>query len=114
MTEHTVTVTVRHCGAGQDDGFAPHNVSEFHRWLCVAMAEIPDDCLHTATIDFEPDYEYGEHYSAVRITYERPETADETAARISDRRKHWERQLNDAQERIAYCEQQLAGVGGGV
>lgn len=110
MTTHTVTVTVRHCGAGQGDGFAPYNLVEFQAWLRSAMDEIPADCLASAEIDFEPDYEHGEYYSAVRITYERPETADETAARISDRRKHWEQQLNDAQELVTYCEQQLAGL----
>lgn len=107
MTNHTVTVKVRHCGAGQNDGFAPHILVEFQAWLRSALDEIPADCLDSAEIDFEPDYEHGEHYSAVRITYERPETAEETAKRQAEHRAHWESQLASAHDRIAYCEQQL-------
>lgn len=105
----TITETIRHCGPCGDTGEGvPHKLTEFQDWLAKAVLEIPPKYLGTAEIDFEPDYEFGEYYAAVRITYERQEAPEETATRITKEREHWSGQLEQARERVALCEQQLA------
>ena len=106
-TEISTTVTVRYWGACNDGKRAPHRLVEFKDALDAAIAEIPREHLGSATIEFEPDFEYGEAYSAVRITYERPETPEETAARIDGERAHWIEQLASARDRVTYCTAQL-------
>lgn len=105
--EVSVTETVRYWGACNDGTHAPHRLVEFQDALEQAVLEIPAKYLGSASIDFEPDSEYGEYYSAVRITYERPETPAETIARLGDERAHWNAQLESARERVAYCTAQL-------
>lgn len=101
------TVTVRYWGACNDGRQAPHRLVEFQDALEDAIAEIPKAHLDSAVIEFEPDFEYGEAYSAVRITYDRPETPEETAARIDGERAHWSEQLASARDRATYCMAQL-------
>ena len=101
-------VTVRHWGVCSDEQNAvPSSLMAFRHELDKAIAEIPPEYLDSAEIDFRHDYEFGESYDACRITYERPETPEETAARIDGERAHWSEQLASARERVTYCTAQL-------
>lgn len=77
------------------------------------LLSIPAEYRASAEIDFEPGFEYGESYPCVRITYERPETPEETAERLAGERGHWEGQLNQARARVDYCLAQIDGLGEG-
>lgn len=74
------------------------------------LLSIPAEYRQTAEIDFEPGFEYGESYACVRITYERPETVEEAAARVASERAHWGDQLKAATDRVAYCLAQVDGL----
>jgi len=72
-----------------------------------AVKEIPTDHISTAIIELEPDSEFGETYTSLRITYSRPETNDEQLSRLNKDRDHWMRQLEESRSREAYCLSQL-------
>lgn len=106
----TTTETIRHFGAGKDNGSIPYKLEELINTLMQARMEIPQECWDGASVDCEPDYEFGEHYASMRITYERPMTPDEIVARNAENRRHWLGQLADAEKRIEYCNGQLAAL----
>ena len=109
-TPHT-TITVREWGtvASMRNGgdHIPYRLSDMIAELALAQAEIPPEHRATAHVDCEPDYEFGEHYEAMRVTYSRPMDADELAAYHVEERKHWEGQLAEAEQRVAYCRGEL-------
>lgn len=90
MIPETTTVVVRHWGVCNDNGHAPHNLEQFMYALQDAMAEVPGEYQSSAEIDFDPDYEFGETYAAVRVTYERPMTESERNDYIAEERKRIE------------------------
>ncbi|WP_024898825.1 hypothetical protein [Brucella rhizosphaerae] len=102
----TVTEAVKTYGAGGDSDI-PILLVDAVQTLSEDLLSIPEEYRDNAQVDFEPFYELGEYYSRISVTYERPETADETAARITDDRVHWRNQLREAQARVAYCEDRL-------
>ncbi len=82
-----VTETVRVYGYGDaESGYPPHNLKEAIAAFQGALEEIPEECRDNASIDFEPHWSHGETFERVSITYERPETAEETAARVAHER----------------------------
>lgn len=114
MTDRpTKTIKVRHYGICGDDGNIPYDLAQFLYAIQAAFNEVPIKYLQTAEVDCEPDYEYGEHYAAVRITYERPMTDDELAEYRERERNHWNEQKAAAEARASYCAQQLADTFGG-
>lgn len=106
---HTTTVKVATYGFNcRYDAPIPHKLTDLIDVLQSVLERIPAEFRDTAEVDCDPDHEYGESYEAIRITYERPATPEEVEARLSVDREHWTQQLKQAQERIAYCELQLA------
>ena len=102
------TITVREWGyANCPHGTIPYRLPELIAELQAALMAIPEEHRHTATVDCEPDYEFGEHYAAMRVTYERPMNSDELAAMHVENRRHWEGQLADAERRVETCRREL-------
>lgn len=96
------------------DRQAPHGLDEVLLLLNEARLAIPAEYRSTAEIDFEPYFDCaGDSYPQIRITYERPETVEEAAARVASERAHWGDQLKAATDRVAYCLAQVDGLGGG-
>lgn len=109
--EHTTTVTVRYWGARSPDGRIPYRAAEFLNAVQTAFNEIPEEYRDSAVFDADPDYEFGETYSALRLTYERPETTSEAEARVAAEREHWASERVSSVQRVAYCEAQLEQLG---
>lgn len=106
---HTTTVKVATYGVDwRYDAPIPHKLTDLIDVLQSVLERIPAEFRDTAEVDCGPDYEYGESYEAIRITFERPATPEEVEQQLSADREHWTQQLKQAQERIAYCESQLA------
>lgn len=103
---NTVTETVKTYGAGGDADI-PTLLVDVVQTLSKDLLSIPEECRTSAEVDFEPYYEFGEHYAHISVTYERPETEDERAGRLKQDRIHWQDQLDQARQRVAYCEKQL-------
>lgn len=102
----TVTETVATWGTACGN-FVPHRLEDFLLAVSEACAAIPDEYSHTAEIDCTPQYEFGEAYSQVVISYERPMTDEEIAADKADRLQHWRDQHRQAYEREKYCWEQI-------
>jgi hypothetical protein len=81
-----VTITVREFGFVDEAPWPPHNLMKAIAEFQSALAEIPEPYRDSASISFEPYWSHGETFEHVSITYERPETAEETAARIAAER----------------------------
>lgn len=108
MTDtHHTTIIVREWGTAKLDGNIPYRLPELVAELQTALIAMPEEHRHTAYVDCEPDYEFGEHYAAMRVTYERPMNADELAAMHVGKRRHWERRLADAERRVAECRKEF-------
>jgi hypothetical protein len=107
---NTVTVTIREWGTCCDSGNIPHKLEDFFAALNEARLSIPAEYRDGARVDCEPEYEHGESYGCVRVTYERPMTPTEIEARRLENRKHWNGQWNAAIERAVYCEAELRKV----
>lgn len=106
--EHTTTVTVRYWGTCSPDRHIPYRAAEFLEAVQTAFNEIPEEYRDSAVFDADPDYEFGETYSALRLTYERPETPPEASARRAAERDHWRAQRAEAVQRIAICDEELS------
>ncbi|MBY3333772.1 hypothetical protein HFN98_24590 [Rhizobium laguerreae] len=93
------------------DRQAPHALDDVLLLLSEARLSIPEEYRADAEIDFDPYFDCaGESYPQVRITYDRPETTDEAASRQTHERKHWEQQLQQSRDRVAYCLTQIDGL----
>lgn len=107
---NTITETALNWSVAVDRQ-APHGLDEVLLLLNEARLSIPAEYRQTAEIDFEPYFDCaGDSYPQIRITYERPETDEETAERIAGERGHWEGQLHQARSRVDYCLAQIAGI----
>jgi hypothetical protein len=96
--EKTVEVTK---AEQYDPDFPPAPIEEFLAWVKRMESRIPDEYRDTATFQFtsEPSY-YDSHYAKVEVSYRRPETDEEWAARKADVAR---RQADDARrEREQY------------
>lgn len=109
-----ITVTEKVKTYGYDgDADLPLLLVDAVQTLSEDLLSIPKEYRESAEIDFEPSFEYGESCACVRITYERPETEQEAAARVASERAHWGDQLNQARARVDYCLGQIGGLDGG-
>lgn len=96
------------------DRQAPHALDEVLLLLNEARLSIPAEYRSTAEIDFEPYFDCaGDSYPQICITYERPETEAEAAARVASERAHWGYQLNQARARVDFCLGQIDRLGEG-
>ncbi|MBY3263897.1 hypothetical protein HFO15_19925 [Rhizobium laguerreae] len=87
MEKRDVTITVREYGYSMDcQGYPPHNLRDAISAFSAALDEIPEPYRDTASIDFEPYWSHGETFEYVRVTYDRPETDEETTSRIAAER----------------------------
>lgn len=90
------------------DRQAPHALDEVLLMLEEARTSIPVEHRATAEIDFDPYFDCaGDSYPQVRVTYTRPESADEAERRIEEERAHWGDQMKAATDRVAYCLAQI-------
>lgn len=112
MTMITVTEKVKTYGY-DGDADLPRLLVGAIQTFSEDLLSIPKEYRESAEIDFEPGFEYGESYACVRITYERPETAEEAATRTASERAHWGDQMKAATDRVAYCLAQIDGIGEG-
>ena len=102
------TTTVEVLRMGYDGEEIPHNLLAFTARLNAAAQDIPTEYLERAEIYVEPEWEHGESYPAVMVVYDRPETPDEKAARVKQERADWQWRLDEAQFKVAHCEERLA------
>lgn len=89
-------------------GDIPYKLDEFFAKLNEVRLSIPAEYRDSAEIDCDPEWERGESYARVRISYSRPMTEEEVAEQAAEDREHWAGQLQDAVERQAYCQKQIA------
>ena len=104
--ERTTRVEVLRMGCDGED--IPHGLLAFTARLNAAAQEIPTQYLEHAEIDVEPEWEHGEAYTAVMVSYARPETPAEKAARVEQERADWQWRLDEARAHAARCEERLA------
>ena len=109
MANETITVLHRHWGSGSEV-WLPWTPQDAIKLLQNALDAIPEEYRDTAEISFEPDYEYGEHYAAMRVFYSRPETAEERRRRIADRRTDLELMIKGQERMLAERRAELAAV----
>ncbi len=108
----TVTEKVKTYGY-DGDADLPRSLVDAVQTFSEDLLSIPKEFREDAEIDFEPGFEYGESYARVRITYERPETEQEVAARVANERAHWGDQLNQARSRVDFCLGKIDGLSEG-
>ncbi|MFC0245801.1 hypothetical protein ACFOLL_12715 [Falsochrobactrum ovis] len=107
----TREVVVRHWGSDDaKNGHIPHRLDEFINELMQARLEIPQEHWAEAFIEVDAECPYDDCYPRFIVAFSRPEKPDETAARKAEEHEHWQEQLQKAQERIAYCEEQLGAL----
>lgn len=106
---NTVTEKVKTYGY-DGDADLPRLLVDAVQTLSEDLLSIPAEYREDAEIDFEPGFEYGESYARVRVTYERPETEAEAAARTASERAHWGDQLNQARARVGYLLGKIGGL----
>lgn len=100
---------VRHWGFGNaPNGYVPRKLDDIINALIEARLEIPQEYWGEAYVECEPDCEHGEYYPRLIVAYSRPETPEEAAERKACERNHWQAQLREAQQRVAYCEEMLS------
>lgn len=78
------TITVRTYGYGHDAelcGLPPHGLAETIAILQEALLEIPPEYREQAEVDFSSQWELGETYDRLCITYSRLENDDEAESR---------------------------------
>lgn len=84
-----------------DPDFPPTPLLEFQAWLEAMIEDIPEEYRGTATVEFDSAGSYYDsHYAKVEISYYRPETDEEWAARRADVEARLAAQQNA--ERAAY------------
>jgi hypothetical protein len=98
------TVTVTELELWRD---IPRGLWGFIAALNEAAQTIPAEYRDGAEIDAGSCWEYDEGYAHLRITYERPETPGETAARESAEQEDLNRHIEDARGYVARLEAQL-------
>lgn len=59
----------------------PKSLAEFCTWLNDIVAQIPVEYHHAARIEFDTEYQYGDPWWSLQISYLRPETPEETRVR---------------------------------
>jgi len=85
-----------------------HNLARFLDEMDNVYHNIPFEYRPSAMIHFEPYHDCaGDVYEQVRVTYERPETPDETSGRLAGEYENWSKQLEQARKRVAYCIAQI-------
>jgi hypothetical protein len=89
-------------------GEVPRSLDDFIRVLQETRLEILPEHRADAYVDIEPDREYGDAYETLIIGYRRALTKEELVEVEAERRAHCETQLANAEQRIAYCREQLA------
>mgnify|MGYP001017801535 CR=1 FL=1 len=80
----TTEIEVLHLGIASKGGdFVPHKLVDLIATLQGELDSVPAEFIESAEYSFEPDYEYGDSYDALRVTYTRPETSAEREARVA-------------------------------
>lgn len=102
---NTKTITMAEYPQDKD---IPYTLAGAIKEFSACLESIPEEYRDSAEIDFEPEYSHGEVFQRIVITYRRPMTPAELAADTEEMRAHWMKQLQDACERIDYCEVELA------
>lgn len=103
---NTITETVLHWGVNAERQ-APWDLTEVMDCFALARATIPSEYRHTARIDFDPHYDHESTYAQVRVTYDRPTTEEERLEAEKEELDHWCSQMDEAENRVAYCREQL-------
>jgi hypothetical protein len=100
--DDTWPVTVTLADAEQyDDGFPPSSAMEFMAWLKGHLDSIPEEFRASAELEIDSNSGYEDsHYAHVVLSYQRPATAEEIAARVDKRARRAAEAL--AQEKAAY------------
>ena len=94
-------ITVREYGYGEKSaGYPPHKLTEAIQVFQETLLEIPPEYRNSTEVSFEPVWSYGESYEHVRITYERPETPEEEAARRSEERANMTKWIEEQEALI--------------
>jgi hypothetical protein len=65
-------------------GILPDSLPRAIKWLQRYLDKVPPKLRTKARVSFDTTMEYGETYPRIRITYSRPETDEEWAARKAD------------------------------
>lgn len=81
-------------------------------WFAAKIESIPAEFRKTARIEFDSASGYeGCHYAEIKITYERPETAEEVAARKGESQRRLDEQKEFHKRQLAALESQADGGG---
>lgn len=110
MMDYTTTVTVLRMGVDCRDDRLPQTLDDAIEVLTRARERIPVEFRHTASFDCSPTYEFGEHYDALRVTYERPETPTERLARLAGRKAEIEKIAEGHRRWLADRQEELSDI----
>jgi hypothetical protein len=94
----------RHTGS---IGSVPRKLDEFIQVLQETRLEIPPEYRADARVDIEPENDTGVDLNCLHIYYHRPRTTEEIAADDAHLKSQWERQIMEAEKRIAFCRSEL-------
>ncbi len=73
------------------------SAADFIKLITDCISSMPAEYRDSARVDFEKEDEYGDTYCYLEISYDRPETDQEEAARIQQESAHYA--ANEARER---------------
>jgi len=88
-----------------DNSLPPENLGQLVPWLYYQLRSIPVEFHGSAKVEMIATESYGCPELSYEISYERPETDEETEARGNQDREREERQFRDALETIGRLRQ---------
>jgi hypothetical protein len=99
-TKRNICIEVYRGQLHDGNEWPPEDAREFLAWLTKKIENIPPEFLGTAKVEIGSVIEYDSDYATITISYTRPETDDEFAARrdLEDRQRSYETE----QERLEY------------
>lgn len=93
-----------------DGEWPPEDARACLDWFSAKVESIPAEFRETARIEFDSQSGYeGCHYAKITITYQRPETAEEIAARKGENQRRIDEQKAFHKARLAALESQADG-----
>lgn len=80
MTARLITETV-FSAEQYDSNWPPEEFAAFREWLEDKREEIPEEFMASAMIQIDSKISYGQSLATIKVSYDRPETPQEVAAR---------------------------------
>lgn len=99
-TAREVTVVVIDITKHSGHGWVPEKLEDAVQFFSDMLGLVPKEYRHSATLELDSSTSYDCDYPTIRIEYQRPETKEETAARVADEEK--DRASKESREREQY------------